>query len=257
MVGVLDAGVGAIASHGTAAALWQLPGFAFEPVEVTRGGRRTSRTPPVAIRHRPLMLSAAHHTATRGVPITSLARTVFDLAGRLHEQRLARLVNMVANRSPGTLVALHRTLAELGVRGRPGIQVMRAVLADRPVGSVLPASGLEMRFETILVEGGQAPLRRQVDLGGHEWIGRVDFHDAALGLVVEVDSILHHTSPVDVAHDELRDQELLAAGFRKVVRVPEEHIWYQPHLALDAVRQARRDLAVMPRCPLEPGADLA
>jgi very-short-patch-repair endonuclease len=242
LIGVLDAGDGAVASHGTAAALWRLPGFAVEPVEVTRGGRRMSKSRPVAVLHRPVLLGTHHRTETSGVPVTTLARTLFDLAGRLREERLARLVNLVANRSPGTLVSLHRLLGELAGRGRPGIQVMRAVLAERPVGSVLPATGLEMRFEQVLAEGGQASLRRQVDLGGHEWIGRVDFYDATLGLVVEVDSLIHHGGPMERASDARRDGALLAVGVRKVLRVPEEHLWYHPHLVREAVRDARSEL---------------
>jgi very-short-patch-repair endonuclease len=156
---------------------------------------------------------------------------------------LAGLVNSVANKSPGTLTALHQTLDELARRGRPGIVVMRAILAERPPGSRLPQSGLERRFEHILLDAGEPPLERQVDVGGHEWLGRVDFLDRPLLLIVEVDSILHHTSPFDRARDAARDEALVAAGYRRALRVPEEHIWYEPRLALHAVRTARRDLA--------------
>ncbi|MBW8826375.1 MAG: hypothetical protein JF603_08510 [Acidobacteria bacterium] len=244
MAAVLDAGEGAVASHGTAAALWQLPGFGLTRLEVTRGGRRKSRTPPIAVLHRPVLLLPHHCTHTRGLPVTTLARTIFDLAGTgVKPERIARLVNMIANKSSGTLAALHRTLKELAQRGRPGITVMREVLAERPVGSVLPATGLEMRFEAILCEAGLRLLRRQVDLGGHEWIGRIDFVDLELGLLVEVDSILHHSSPMDVAADEKRDADLLAAGFRKVLRIPEEYVWYQPWLVAKAVREAFAELS--------------
>ncbi|MGD9798279.1 MAG: DUF559 domain-containing protein, partial [Acidimicrobiia bacterium] len=94
----------------------------------------------------------------------------------------------------------------------------------------------------ILRESGQAPLRRQVDLGGHEWTGRVDHYDDETGLVDEVDSAAHHTSPKDRARDRRRDAQLLAAGFPKVLRIPDEHVWYQPHLVHLAVRDARNDL---------------
>ena len=244
MAAVLDAGEGAVASHATGAALWGLPGFALRDIEVTRGGRRTSRTPPIAFLHRPVVLLPQHKTVIRGIPVTTLARTIFDLAGAgVKPARIARLVNMAANRSPGTLAALHRTLKELARRGRPGITVMREVLAERPVGSVLPASGLEMRFEHILREACLPPLRRQVDLGGHEWNGRIDYVDLSIGLLVEVDSLLHHTSPMDVAADAARDEQLLASGFVKVRRIPEEWVWYQPWLVVQAVRDARSELS--------------
>jgi len=151
MAAVLDAGHGALGSIVTAAAVWELPGFGLRELDVTRGGRRTSRTPPLARLHRPVLLLPHHRTVRNGIPVTTLARTIFDLAGSgVNPARIARLVNMTANKSPGTLVALHRTLDELAKKGRPGITVMREVLAARPVGSVLPASGLEMRFEHLL-----------------------------------------------------------------------------------------------------------
>ena len=240
---ILDEGPGASASHGGAAAMWRLPSFPTGAREVMRGGRRKSASAEPLVRHRPVLLLPHHVTEVRGVPVTTIARTIFDLAAiGTPMGRLANVINLVANRSPGTLVALHRTLDELAERGRPGIRVMRTLLAERPPGTLLPQSGLERRFETILRNAGGAPMERQIDLGGHEWLGRVDFLDRRLLLIVEVDSILHHTSPMDRARDEARDKALLAAGYRKVLRVPEEHIWYEPWLAVEAVRTARREL---------------
>ena len=57
---------------------------------------------------------------------------------------------------------------------------MGALLLKRPVGYRPPESGLEARFMQILADAGEPPLERQVDLGGHDWIGRVDFLDRAL-----------------------------------------------------------------------------
>jgi len=135
---------------------------------------------------------------------------------------------------------LHALLAELGGPGRNGVAAMRAALAGRPPGYVATASGLEARFARLLAEAGEAPLQRQVDLGGHAWIGRVDFVDRRLGIVVEVDSDVHHTSPLDRAHDRRRDDRLRAAGWSAVVRVTEDEIWRRPAEAVARVRDARR-----------------
>jgi len=240
MVAVLDAGPGAVASHATAAALWRLPGASFGELHVTRGGRRTSREGPLAELHRPLGLLPHHVTSVDGIPCTSVTRTIFDLAGGgTRELRIGNLVDQVAKRSPSTLATLHQLLDELARRGRPGITTMRSVLADRPVGIRLPESGLEARFERLLRDAGQRPLERQVDLGGHEWLGRVDYLDRSALLLVEVDSELHHTSPEDVARDARRDAALLEAGFRAVLRISEESIWHRPWEAVHEVVAAR------------------
>ncbi len=101
---------------------------------------------------------------------------------------------------------------------------------------------MEARFERVLRDAGQRPLERQVDLGGHGWLGRVDYLDRALLLLVEVDSELHHTSPEDCARDQARDHALLEAGFRKVVRIGEESIWLRPWEAVHQIVTARAEL---------------
>lgn len=119
---------------------------------------------------------------------------------------------------------------------------MREILAEHPLDSIPPASGLEARFERILRVAGEPPLERQVDVGGHEWIGRVDFADRALGLLVEVDSATYHSGELDRDRDVLRDSALSAAGWRLVLRIPEEEVWRRPWRALALVQAARRDL---------------
>lgn len=136
----------------------------------------------------------------------------------------------------------HCTLDELACRGRSGITTMRQVLAELPVGSKVPATGLEARFEEICHNAGIRELERQLDAGGHSWLGRVDFVLRRLKLLIEVDSRLYHTSPLDVANDEARDKAMLAAGWRKVLRVAEEDIWRRPWFVVEQVRAAIQEL---------------
>jgi very-short-patch-repair endonuclease len=187
------------------------------------------------------LLLPHHVTEVQGIPVTTLPKTIFDVAHRLKEDRLDRLIEMVIAKSPGILPALHALLDELACRGRPGIRAMRTQLRARPIGYVACQSALELRFARILEGAGEPPLTRQVDVGGHDWIGRVDFADLPIRVLFEIDSILHHTTPGDVARDEARDRALRAAGWAEVVRIPEEHIWYQPWLVVECVRRARAE----------------
>jgi very-short-patch-repair endonuclease len=242
MAAVLDAAAPAVLSHFSAAWLWRLPGFRCGRAEVTLLRGDCSTDGELAVVHRPRLLLPSHITDVRGVPATTLGRTLFDIAPRVHPERLEIVVDRVLGRSPGMLPVLRRLLDELAVKGRPGIRVMRSVLDKRPPGYVAPATGLELRFTRILDDAGEKPLVRQVDIGGHDWLGRVDFVDWELLLRVEVDSITYHTTPLDLARDAERDESMAAAGFRDVLRVAEEDIWYRPWKVVAAVRAKRSEL---------------
>jgi very-short-patch-repair endonuclease len=123
---------------------------------------------------------------------------------------------------------LHTMLDELAQRGRPGIRVMRQVLADRPTTYVPPASGVESRLAQIIRDAGLPELRRQIDSGSDTlWIGRVDFRAAHLPLIVEVQSERFHASLVDRQLDAGRIERLVAAGF-EVVEVTDVDVWQRP-----------------------------
>jgi hypothetical protein len=137
--------------------------------------------------------------------------------------------------------SLLRTLDELASSGRNGVRVMRELLEERGEHYVPPASNLERRFATILQREGDPSLRPQVDSGEDRWVGRVDFRDPQLPLVVEVQSETYHSSLVDSEHDERRLAALRAAGFT-VVDVTDEQVWHRPSEVVEAVRAARNRL---------------
>jgi len=187
-------------------------------------------------------LLAPHHTTeVAGIPVLTLPVLLYQLAGSLHPDRLARVASSVVGRSPAVLAELHRLLPELAERGRNGITNMRAFLDANPAGTRLP-TGLERRFEEIVAGAGEKPLLRQVDVGGHEWLGRVDYLDPQLRLIVEIQSRTYHSSALDRHVDDERVEALLAAGFAGVLLIEEELIWHQPFEVGAAVRTARRHL---------------
>lgn len=244
MAAVLDDGPGAVVGRRTAAALWQVPGFPGDGrIQITRlrgtNGRPTDLADVSTVRYLPESLV----TTVAGIPTVTLPYLLFQLAGSEREDRVERALNTICTRSPAVLVRLHQLLPELAEHGRNGVVFMRDWLRRNPAGSRPVASGLEGRFQQILREAGERPLDRQVDIGGHDWIGRSDFLDRELWIVFEVDSLLHHTSELDQALDAERDARMLAAGFRAVIRIPEEWIWYDRDRAVDRVRQVRREIS--------------
>lgn len=222
MAATLDAGAGAAVSHESAAALWRLPGFATGPMHVSRvTGRSTLAT--VHRTHVP----EAHVRLFERMPVTSPARTIFDLAGVMRPGRTERVLDNALARGLTTVEALHRVTEELARQGRPGGSVMRRLLAARAGAYLPPESNLEARFQALAKQAGLDSLMRQRDVGGDEWIGRVDFLDPEKRLVVEVDSDLHHRSMLDEAADAARDAALAGAGYT-VIRISEHDLWHRP-----------------------------
>lgn len=222
MAATLDAGAGAAVSHESAAALWRLPGFRPGPMHVSRVAGRSA----LATVHR-TDLPASHIRLFENIPVTSPARTVFDLAGVLHAGRTERALDNALARRLVMVGDLHRVTDELARQGRAGSAVMRRLLADRDASYVAPESNLEARFEAIVRDAGLPPLLRQRDVGGEDWVGRVDYVDPERKLVVEIDSDIHHTTPLDQTADGRRDADLVGAGYT-VVRIKEYDLWHRP-----------------------------
>jgi hypothetical protein len=255
LTAILDAGGGAALSGASAAAWWNIPGNQLDPIHVARWRDRSATPLRSDRRHAPCLLPDHHVVVLDGVPVQVPARALFDIAGTRRRGVelpwwVARMERMVDNAWSARLVSgttMHAMLEDLAQRGRPGIRVMRAVLAKRGVDYVPPASNLEARCIQILDEGGVPPMRRQVNTGDERgWIGRVDLRDAELPLIVEVQSERFHSSLVDQQLDAERVDRLEAAGF-VVVQVTDVEVWHHPRDVLHAVLDGRRRAAASQR----------
>lgn len=164
MAAVLDVGPRAFISHGSAAALWGIPGFRIEPLEAM--ALRHRRTPsPLATVHHPRHLPDPFSAVIDSVPVVRPALLLLQLAPRVHPDRLGRMLDNMWSRRLLSGPSVERELTPLLHRGRPGVVAVRTVLAERGGGYVPPASSLEARFNRILVDAGLPEMRRQRDLG--------------------------------------------------------------------------------------------
>ena len=248
MAAVLAAGVGGALSGSSAAAWWGIPGNQLEPLHVVRLRGHSDRPAPGASAHEPTLLLPEHVVMLDGIPVQVPARALFDVAGSrrrgaLREDWVRRIARMVDNAWSARLVSgvtLHAMLEVMAQRGRPGIRVMRQVLATRGLDYVPPASNLEARVIQILADAGLPEMRRQVDTGDeHGWIGRVDLRDVVLPLILEVQSERFHSSLIDQQLDADRIARLERAGF-VVVEITDVQVWHRPHEVVAAVRDGRR-----------------
>lgn len=203
---------GTVLSHGSAAELLDLWDKRLPIVHVIPpdwSGRKISD-----IRwHRVRLPEADEITIRDGIRCTTVSRTIVDMAGQSGWGQLRRLVEQAA-----ILRLLDRDEIDLVLsRGRRrGAPRLRAVLSPwrRLPKDLRIRSRLEARLLPILIEEGlpspRCNTRLQID--GHRL--EIDMLWEKQKLAIETDGEETHGTPVAFQRDRLRDQLLLAAGYR-------------------------------------------
>ena len=226
----------AVASHRAAAHLRQLLGYRVAQPEVSlrHGSNQRGR----ARVHVSLWLPDPHVNSVDHIPTTTVPRTIFDLAGIEPMGRIEAVLDDALSRKLCTLEQMTNVMFALGRRGRRGTATMGLLLDDRGEGYVPPASELERRARRIFRDAGVPMPEFEVDLGDDDWIGRVDCVWRAERLIVELDGQRYHGSRSARERDRIRDNRLIAAGWR-VIRITWDDLQRRPD---DIVRQIRRAL---------------
>ena len=139
----------------------------------------------------------------RGIPVTTVARTLVDLAGVVGEDELARICHEAAVRyrtaPPEILAVLERR-----PRSRGAARLRRVVVGDVPV----TLSALERRFLKLLAEHALPTPQTNVRAGSK----RVDCRWPEHRVTVELDSYRYHQSRHAWEQDRRRDREAHARG---------------------------------------------
>jgi len=247
LAAVLDASPGAVL-HGASTLAWfGFRGFDLRRVHVARARGVSGKPTHLGVPHELRALRPHHVIVSRGVPTETPLRAIWSTAAgyspeplfEIGVERIMRLVDDANKRKLLTFAALHEMVHDIHERGRSGSAIMREVARLRPPGSSPTESRNEQELEKVLDRAGERRLRRQVVVGGHEPIGRTDFGDDELPLVLEVNSLIHHTTPSDRQADELRYRRLNDVGFTVVV-IWEDDLWTHPKAVVDVIREGRR-----------------
>jgi very-short-patch-repair endonuclease len=158
-------------------------------------------------------------TERDGIPVTSPALTLVDLASMLDRAALTAAVNEADRLGLLDPEALREALEEH--RGRRGVRRLRELL-DRET-FVLTESELERLRVPIALRAGLGKPETQVWLNGF----RVDFVWPELRLVVETDGLTYHRTPAQQSRDRLRDQAHVASGWT-VLRFTHAQVRFDP-----------------------------
>jgi hypothetical protein len=200
MAAVLACGEGALLCGRAAGYLFGALRGRAPPPEVLAATER--RVKGVRTR-RSRRLDRRDATSFRRIPVTTLARTLVDLAAVLDVDDLARAFHEAEVRHRTTPAQVE---AVLGRRpNSPGAARLRAVLrGDAPI--IL--STLERRFRALLRQAALPPPVTNRPAGGH-W---VDCRWPAQRLTVELDSYRYHHSRHAWEQDRHRERQARARG---------------------------------------------
>lgn len=214
MAAVLWAGDNAVVSHLSAAVLWRLDGVVTSRVEVTVPYERARRHAHVRV-HRSRALHALDCDVVDHVPVTSVARTIVDIAGVLDSEALERAVEDAFHRGLCKPAFLRWRLNELGGTGRVGVPRLRTVLEERGRDGALE-SALEVKvWRLIGVSDLPRPVRQYRTRADGRWY-RLDFAWPDARVALECDGFDAHGRRVAFERDRARSAALAAAGWRVI-----------------------------------------
>lgn len=204
---VLACGRDAVLSHGSAAIHWGIWDGRDWPVHVTSpraGGRKRRRG---LISHR-ADLPVDERTERAGIPVTSVARTMLDLAIRVRGRELEQVIRRSSRRRLFDL-AEHWRVVERRLHHPGAGELGRLLLALEGRGTDDLRSRMEAAFAQLCDDFSlPRPLINRVIEGE-----RVDFSWPGSTLIVETDGFEFHAMPTTFAADRARDQKLTLAGY--------------------------------------------
>jgi Protein of unknown function (DUF559) len=230
---------GAVASHWSAAIIHGLDLLTRSPlgtVTLTRSPQRShSRSRRGGAVVHVAELPPGHVTDVHGVPVTSVARTVIDLARLLPFTDGVVTADAALHRKMTNLSELRVVLAACG--RWPGLRRAERVTAfsDPRAESVL-----ESIARVAFHEAGLPPPELQAWVGHAEEgavIGRADFFWPQHGTIAEADGAVKYSSPGRAVRQLRRDAVLREAGF-EVVHFTWDEITRVPEQVVAALRSA-------------------
>ena len=228
-------GDGAAISHCAAAALWRLLGFApGGAIELSLGLRRQRRAARHRV-HRPASLDAVDVTTLDRIPVTTVARTLIDVAGCVPADVLEEALDDALRRQLVTVARLRRRLDVLGGPGRRGTGLLRGLVDARAAPRRVPQSVFETRLLRVLRTGGLPRPALQHSVTTHLGKAVLDFAYVERRVAVEADGFRWHSSRRQWDHDRMRRNALTMLGWT-LVHVTWPELRDRPGEVAEAIR---------------------
>jgi hypothetical protein len=218
MAAVLAGGRDARLSHRSGAALRGIRPSGASVIDVTTP---RAQRPRRGIRFHRCSLPPDEVTVHDGIPVTTVPRTLFDLAALLTPRQLERALNEAEVLRLWDELSLVDLLQRYP--RRHGSRTVRAVLDLREAAVTITRSDLEVLFLEFVDRARLPQGEANGDVEGFE----VDYVWREARVIVELDARSTHDTVAAFERDRERDRILLAAGWR-TVRVTWKQLEFSP-----------------------------
>lgn len=232
MAAVLACCPGAALSHRSAVELWGLINDSGDAIDVTAPNRR-GRVPRGVNAHRDSSLASGDRTTVRGIPCTTVARSLMDFAAvaSIWELRKAvseaEVLRMLDHRAVRALIRR--------CRGRRGVARLRLVMDEIRPETKRTRSEMEREFLRVCERAGlpRPEVNVPLQVGGRTQ--KPDFLWREVGLIIEADSRTYHDTDSAFQVDRKREQRFQLAGWH-VSHCTWEQIFQEPTGLAEIVR---------------------
>jgi hypothetical protein len=231
---VLACGKGAVLSRRSAAAAWGIlngDGRRFDVVAPGRSGGRIADEARIDLR-RTRRLPDDDVTVLRGIPITTVGRTLLDLSGITGTRALQRAVHEAEVTG---LLDVEAVLAT--IERNPGRRGTRALRVALGVDAPDPENGeFATRFLALCLDYGLPSPRLGVHVDGGDRLYEVDALFAAERLIVELDGGQVHRTARNFQTDRRRDSVMAARDYQ-TLRYTWRRLCDEPAAVADELRR--------------------
>lgn len=231
LAAVLAVGPQGVLSHRDAAGLHALRPANHSRIDVTTLSDRRA-VPGIRV-HRTRSLDAPDITTVQCIPVTTVARTLVDLAGTVPPDHLAKAIKEADRQHRFDLTAVEAALQRTRGRRGPGHRALREAIEEHAaLGLDATRSSLEDAFLRLLRDAGLPKPATNADVEGLE----VDAVWRKQRIAAELDGWASHHTRHAFQQDRERDATLTAAGWR-VVRFTHHDVIRRPDHVLNTLRR--------------------
>jgi hypothetical protein len=222
------AGGNAVASYHSAALLHRLSLLTSPGTVTLTLAKKWNRARPADVVFHASELPKEHVTRLYKLPVTTVARTVADLARTLPFIDAVVVADSALNQEKTSKPEILQVLEKCN--GWPGVRQARRALEFADERAESP---LESAARVVFAEAGLDPPELQVTIHGEraQFAARVDFLWRAQKVIAEADGLVKYNDRKDLLNERERDHQLREAGYiavhftwRELFRTPEEVI---------------------------------